>query len=92
MNRGTKHLNQFLECTKVRRLDSDCSVSECRSELTRQEYESTGLLGASTNTYDSEGEILSTAPWEHVTREAVEKVLDRFRGDIQQVPPMCVPS
>ena len=68
VNRGTKHLNQFLECSK--------------------DYESTGLLGAATTTYDSEGEVLSTAPWTHVTREAVENVLDRFRGEVDQMPPM----
>ncbi|KAL7419732.1 pseudouridine synthase pus4 [Cryptotrichosporon argae] len=68
VNRGTKHLNRFLLCTK--------------------EYESTGLLGASTTTYDSQGPILSTARFDHITREDVERVLDRFRGQIKQTPPI----
>lgn len=68
VNRGTKHLNRFLECTK--------------------EYESIGLLGASTSTYDSEGPILSTGDFDGVTREDVERVLDQFRGKIKQTPPM----
>jgi len=51
-------------------------------------YTATGLLGCATTTYDAEGPVLSTAPYKHVTREMVEAVLDRFRGDILQVPPM----
>lgn len=54
----------------------------------RQEYVATGLLGCSTTTYDSEGEILATAPWRHVTRELIESKLDQFRGAIVQTPPM----
>lgn len=37
---------------------------------------------------DADDPVLSTAAWEHITREDVEKVLDRFRGEIMQVPPM----
>lgn len=68
VNRGTKHLNRFLECTKT--------------------YTSIGMLGASTTTYDAEGEILTTAKWDHITREDIEGVLDRFRGEIIQTPPI----
>ena len=39
---------------------------------------------------DSEGPILTTSAFDHITRGDVERVLDRFRGDIMQVPPMCV--
>ncbi|KAJ9096638.1 hypothetical protein QFC20_006354 [Naganishia adeliensis] len=51
-------------------------------------YTTTALLGSCTTTYDSEGPILSTAPWTHVTREVIEQALDKFRGDIMQVPPI----
>ncbi|KAJ9097179.1 hypothetical protein QFC21_004848 [Naganishia friedmannii] len=51
-------------------------------------YTTTALLGSCTTTYDSEGPILSTAPWQHVTREIIEQALDRFRGEIMQVPPI----
>ncbi|KAK8861487.1 tRNA pseudouridine(55) synthase [Kwoniella newhampshirensis] len=68
VNRGTKHLNQFLECSK--------------------EYESIGLLGAATTSYDSHDPVISTASWEHVTKEDIEKVLDQFRGEILQTPPI----
>ncbi|WVR03899.1 tRNA pseudouridine(55) synthase [Kwoniella sp. DSM 27419] len=68
VNRGTKHLNRFLECSK--------------------EYESIGMLGAITTSMDADDPVLSTAPWEHITREHIENVLDRFRGEIDQVPPI----
>jgi tRNA pseudouridine55 synthase len=46
---------------------------------------------------DSEGAVLSTGNSDNVTREDLEKVLDRFRGDIMQTPPMyvahrCIPG
>lgn len=80
VGRGTKHLSEFLSCSKV--------SHRARSLSDRQEYESIGLLGASTTTYDSEGPILATAPFDGITREDVERVLDRFRGKITQTPPM----
>ena len=33
---------------------------------------------------------MRTAPWQHVTREQVETALEQFRGEIEQVPPVCV--
>ncbi|KDN48976.1 hypothetical protein RSAG8_02329, partial [Rhizoctonia solani AG-8 WAC10335] len=68
VNKGTKSLGQFLECTK--------------------EYRTTGLLGCETNSYDSNGAKVRTSPYAHITREDVEKVLGRFRGEIQQMPPI----
>lgn len=38
------------------------------------------------------GAIDAVAKWEHVTPELIESVLDRFRGDIMQMPPVCVYS
>jgi tRNA pseudouridine55 synthase len=55
-----------------------------------QEYRTTCLLGAETDSYDSQGAIVRRARWKHVTREAVEAELGRFTGTIQQTPPMCV--
>ena len=83
VNRGTKHLNRFLECTKA----SSVFRLGCTGAY-EQTYTSIGMLGASTTTYDAEGEILTTAKWDHVTREDIEGVLDRFRGEITQTPPM----
>ncbi|KAL5635385.1 hypothetical protein ACGC1H_004242 [Rhizoctonia solani] len=68
VNKGTKSLGQFLECTK--------------------EYRTTGLLGCETDSYDSNGARVSTSPYAQITREDVEKILERFRGEIQQMPPI----
>jgi tRNA pseudouridine55 synthase len=50
-------------------------------------YETVVHLGIGTNTGDTEGEVLHTAKV-NATREEIEAVLARFRGDITQVPPM----
>lgn len=52
-----------------------------------KEYVATIRLGATTPSYDLETEVDATYPTEHITREAVEAVLPRFRGRIEQVPP-----
>ncbi len=50
-------------------------------------YRARVCFGAETETYDSEGEVMPTgAPLPD--RAAVEAALDRFRGDIWQVPPV----
>ncbi|KAF8758400.1 hypothetical protein RHS01_02385 [Rhizoctonia solani] len=53
-----------------------------------QEYSTTALLGCETDSYDSNGAIVRTLPYAHLTQEDVEKVLSRFRGDIKQMPPI----
>lgn len=56
-----------------------------------KEYRAIGLLGCSTDSYDSEGKRVRTVPGAHALSQAdVEAVLDRFRGEIVQTPPMCV--
>jgi len=52
-------------------------------------YIATAKLGVKTETGDSEGQVISERPVPaDLTAEALEPVLDRFRGDIQQVPSM----
>lgn len=51
-------------------------------------YEATILFGAATDSYDTLGKTLSKAPFDHVTREEVEKALPGFRGKIMQRPPL----
>ncbi|KAG2349784.1 pseudouridine synthase [Suillus weaverae] len=68
IGKGTKRLDEFLDCVK--------------------EYRTTALLGCETDTYDSEGSRVRVAPWRHVTREAVESALNKFRGEIHQAPPI----
>lgn len=50
-------------------------------------YEATVHLGIMTNTGDTEGEAIETLPVD-VSVEQIEAALARFRGPIQQVPPM----
>ena len=54
----------------------------------KKRYRAHIRLGASTDTYDAEGEISSSHPTDHLTREAVERALVSFQGEIQQLPPM----
>lgn len=52
-----------------------------------KEYIATIRLGATTPSYDLEHEIDAVYPTNHITRELVEETLQRFVGEIQQVPP-----
>jgi len=45
-------------------------------------------LGETTATGDTEGEITGTRPVEGITTAQIENVLPRFRGEIEQLPPM----
>ena len=58
-----------------------------RLQLNNKEYTATLQLGATTPSYDMEHEVDATYPTEHITREAIERALADFVGDIQQVPP-----
>lgn len=51
-------------------------------------YEAVVLFGAATDSYDAVGKVVKKAPYEHVTKEAVEKALEKFRGKIMQQPPV----
>ena len=53
-----------------------------------KEYVAGLKLGVATNTQDTSGEVLHEVPGTQVSLEELESVLDRFRGDILQVPPM----
>jgi len=45
-------------------------------------------LGVTTTTADAEGEVVERRPVEGVDEERVAAVLDAFRGEIEQLPPM----
>lgn len=53
----------------------------------RKAYNATVQLGITTDTLDITGEIISKAPV-HVSAYEIEQVLDGFRGQISQIPPM----
>jgi tRNA pseudouridine55 synthase len=50
-------------------------------------YEGTIRFGFSTDTYDAEGEPTSARQEVSLAKENVEKLLPRFRGTIEQMPP-----
>jgi tRNA pseudouridine55 synthase len=51
-------------------------------------YRARVQLGATTDTYDAEGEIVETSDPSRTSRTEVEAALERFCGTIEQVPPM----
>jgi tRNA pseudouridine55 synthase len=55
-------------------------------QLADKSYDATIRLGATTTTDDAEGEIVTTAPVDGVTAEAIAAAVEGFRGQISQVP------
>ncbi|HEX7026908.1 MAG TPA: tRNA pseudouridine(55) synthase TruB [Gammaproteobacteria bacterium] len=51
-------------------------------------YRAECRLGVTTSTGDTEGDVLTEKPVPALTPRTIEPVLDMFRGEIQQVPPM----
>jgi tRNA pseudouridine55 synthase len=49
-------------------------------------YQATIRLGQSRTTDDAQGEIIETKNCAQITEEAIKKELDKFVGDIQQIP------
>ena len=51
-------------------------------------YDAVVVFGGQTDTYDVTGKIISRGPYEHITKEMLEKALEPFRGKIEQMPPL----
>ena len=51
-------------------------------------YVATFLLGVTTSTGDAEGEVVSRRPVPVFPAKEIERAVARFRGEIEQVPPM----
>jgi tRNA pseudouridine55 synthase len=51
-------------------------------------YEGTVEFGKTTDSYDAEGEVMSTAVVPEMTAEEVQRHMDGFLGDQMQMPPM----
>ncbi len=56
-------------------------------EQAEKTYEAVLRLGITTDTEDMTGTVLEERPVE-VSKEQLEKALEQFRGEIQQIPPM----
>ncbi len=52
-----------------------------------KEYVTTLQLGATTPSFDLETEIDKTYPVDHINRELIDKVLQDFIGELDQIPP-----
>jgi tRNA pseudouridine55 synthase len=55
--------------------------------LTEKEYQATIRLGQATDSCDSDGTVIATAPASGVTPEAVRAAAQQLTGEIRQVPP-----
>jgi tRNA pseudouridine55 synthase len=53
-----------------------------------KEYRAIGLFGCSTDSYDSDGKRVKTMPFDEVTEARIEAILENYRGEIEQIPPM----
>ena len=51
-------------------------------------YQATMMLGLTTDSFDTSGEILSTSDASQITTDQIEQVLCRFTGQIEQTVPM----
>ena len=53
----------------------------------KKEYLATIKLGVETDTLDSTGEIYKSSSIPHIDKESIDRVLNKFKGDINQTPP-----
>jgi len=53
-----------------------------------KEYCATMRVGATTPSYDLETEIDKIYPFEHITKEQIQKIITHFIGEIEQKPPI----
>jgi tRNA pseudouridine55 synthase len=51
-------------------------------------YHVTARFGEKTDTADADGQIIEESSHREVGREVLESALEKFRGEIQQIPPM----
>ena len=51
-------------------------------------YESEFTFGVTTATADSDGEVLTSTDTSSLSKEDIENAIEKYRGDIQQIPPM----
>uniref|UniRef100_A0A8C7EH38 tRNA pseudouridine(55) synthase n=1 Tax=Nothoprocta perdicaria TaxID=30464 RepID=A0A8C7EH38_NOTPE len=53
-----------------------------------KKYTAIGRLGKATDTLDATGKVTEEKPYDKVTKGDLESVLQKFTGDIMQVPPL----
>ncbi len=68
-------------------LNEATKISSLLSDIDK-EYIMTAKLGESTDTYDSEGKVIKATTDFNITRNEIENVIQKFVGEIEQIPPM----
>ncbi|KAJ6669070.1 hypothetical protein lerEdw1_007879 [Lerista edwardsae] len=53
-----------------------------------KKYTAVGELGKATDTFDSTGKVTEEKPYDGITQEDLEHVLQKFTGSIMQAPPL----
>lgn len=51
-------------------------------------YRGTLCLGIRTDSQDGDGKVVEERPWSHITEEDIERIAQKFRGELYQKPPM----
>ena len=54
----------------------------------KKEYRATLILGVKTTTADTQGETVLERRYENITNKNIEDAFNKFKGEIEQVPPM----
>ncbi|XP_030060620.1 pseudouridylate synthase TRUB1 [Microcaecilia unicolor] len=96
---GRKRKKQVLKIGHGGTLDSAASgvlvvgISKGTKMLSRmltgsKRYTAVGELGKVTDTLDSMGKITEEKPYDHITKADLEGILQKFTGNILQVPPL----
>ena len=81
-------LDKSAEGVLVIGIGEDCKKLTTFLHNVDKGYTVTGKLGVATDTLDGSGKVTEEKPWDHVTKQDVEKVLADFRGEVTQVPPL----
>ncbi len=94
-----KHLFQAKKAGHTGSLDNLASglLPICFGEATKiagfllgadKQYQTVFTLGTTTTTGDAEGDVISTYSTDNITQDQIDKVIQQFTGDIEQIPPM----
>ncbi|KFO28973.1 Attractin-like protein 1 [Fukomys damarensis] len=91
IGRGTKMLTSMLSGSKDTEADLLLEMSSnicCDYSGSLKRYIAIGELGKATDTQDSTGKVTEEKPYDKITQEDIEGILQKFTGNIMQVPPL----
>ncbi|KAK4821586.1 hypothetical protein QYF61_024445 [Mycteria americana] len=79
---------ELLGPCKTQRVGHAARPDSLISLLPSQKYTAIGLLGKATDTLDATGKVTEEKPYDQITKGDLENVLQKFTGEIMQVPPL----